>query len=529
MKHIKYLSVLVLGVLSLSSCKKFLEETPKSSIPSNAYFANAQEAQSAANNLYTHGNGPGSFYSVGGLYDGTNSFILDNLAGMTNNVVAQDPSLRYFSNLTQSPAASGNYLDNIWVNFYRSIANANSIIERVGANNTLDPATKNTVLGTARFFRAFDYYYLARIFGGVPLILKPYQSPTNLYVSRTSVDSVYGAIESDLNWALTNGGLPDKPMGSNGNQITKGTVEVVLAEVCLTMAGNPLKKGQPYYTKALNAANALISSVGGYALFTSTPGNTAYDKLRLTSFDQGSEYLYFIENNAAIQSTSYPEYSFPNTFPAAVPNSALRLKYSLVTQVWAPTGNLLNLYDSTNDIRRHEKQLYSSNFTYLTTTGQPATIRYGITLPYIWYDSTAIFSTATSGKYFGVYRLADAYLIAAEAANELGQNPSPFLQPLITRAYVTPPAVPAAQGDRRNFILAERFRELSLEGHMWFDMLRTLSYPDADASHRVTFSPLIGHSNGRGQAYSSKDLLMPIPPTEIQRDPNLKPQNPGYN
>src|SRR5258708_33099084 len=127
-------------------------------------------------------------------------------------------------------------------------------------------------------------------------------------------------------------------------------------------------------------------------------------------------------------------------------------------------------------------------------------------MPYRWFDSTALFSTAAAGKYTSVYRLADVYLIAAEAANELGQDPGPYLTPILARAYVIAPTVPAAQSDRRNFILAERYRELAMEGHFWFDMLRTRLYPDIGGAFNVSFSTLVGHGNGRGQNYQSKDL-----------------------
>jgi hypothetical protein len=49
-----------------------------------------------------------------------------------------------------------------------------------------------------------------------------------------------------------------------------------------------------------------------------------------------------------------------------------------------------------------------------------------------------------------------------------------------------------------------------------------------DAAHNVTFSALVGHSNGRGQQYTATDLLFPLPTTEMQRNPNLRPQNAGY-
>ena len=521
--------IILLAVIwvGFSSCHKFLEETPKSSQPVDAYYQTIDQVQSAVTYLYNVATGPGSLYNVGNLYDGTYVFALDNLSGLANNLVAQNPSVRYFASLTQTADNEDNYVGDIWANLYSNIASANTIITQVAASTTIDQTQAAPLVATARFFRAMDYYYLVRMFGAVPLILQPYENLDNLYAPRAALDSIYTAITTDLQWAYTNGGLADKPMGANGNQVSKGTVGAVLSEVYLTMAGYPLAQGQSAYTQALQQAQAVLSSSGGYSLFDNSAGSTPFDKLRLTSYDQGSEHLYFIEYNSAIQQCAYPEYSFPNTFPSSIPNSNLQVAYTLVTQVWTPSTTLLNMYDSVNDIRRHEKQFYSTSFDYTTTGGTPASISYSF-MPYRWYDSVALFSTAASGKYISVYRLADVYLIAAEAANALGQDPTPYLTPILNRAYVTPPAIPADQTGRQNMILAERYRELAMEGHFWFDMLRTQLYPDVDASHNVTFSALVGHSNGRGQQFANMDLLLPLPTTEMQRNPNLRPQNPGY-
>lgn len=524
----KTLFALAAAIMILPSCKKFLAENPKSQESVDQYYQTIDQVQSAVNNLYGTGAGPNSFYDVGGLYDGSFSFALDNLSGMSNNVVAQNPSVRFYASLTQTSDNQANYVGSIWANFYSQISMANTIIEKATGNQSFDPTTIAPLVATAKFYRAMDYYYLVRLFGAVPLILKPYESLSGIYAPRTPIDTVYQAITADLNDAITNGNLADKPMGSNGNQISKGTAETLLAEVYLTMAGKPLGQGAPAYTQALQTAQTLLSSGGGYALFTNSGNTTAFDKLRLTANDQGSEYMYFVEYNSAIRQSALPEYSFPNTFPLNVPNSNLHVAYTLVTQAWTPSATLLSLYDSANDIRRHEKQFYSTSFNYTTTGGTPASISFGMYMPYRWYDSTALFGTAASGKYTSVYRLADVYLIAAEAANELNQDPTPFLTPILNRAYVVPPAIPADQAGRRNLILAERYRELAMEGHFWFDMLRTQLYPDVDASHNVTFSALVGHSNGRGQQYTTTDLLLPLPQSEMQRNPNLTPQNPGY-
>ena len=76
------LFALAVALTGLFSCKKFLAETPKSSQPVDAYYQTIDQVQSAVNYLYNVATGPSNFFNVGGLYDGTNSFMLDNLSGM---------------------------------------------------------------------------------------------------------------------------------------------------------------------------------------------------------------------------------------------------------------------------------------------------------------------------------------------------------------------------------------------------------------------------------------------------------------
>lgn len=530
MKNINSIITTVFLAISFASCNKFLEETPKSQEPVDTFYRTAEQVQSAVNTLYTTDNGPASFYTARGWFDATWVFTLDNMSGMSRNPVQQNPNIQYFSSLTQTPELVSNYVGGMWSSLYASINNCNTIIARVEkSGGDIDATAKNQGLATARFFRAFDYYFLVRLFGGVPIITQPVTSTVeDIFPARGKVEDVYKVITDDLEWALANGNLEDVPMGRNGNKISKGTVACVLSEVYLTMAGNPLKKGRDYYTKALNTALTVINN-GAYKLFDNSGGTTPFDKLRLTEFDKGSEYLYFIENDPAIRASGYPLWSFPSTFPKPIPNSPVQVKYSITTLSWEPQPPLLNLYDNSgNDIRRRNRQFFHKQWPYKGSDGVQRTIELEFTSPFRWYDSVAIFSTGASGKYIAVHRLADVYLIAAEAANEINRDPTAYLSPILNRAYVTPPAIPTDPTGRRNLILAERYRELAMEGHTWFDMLRTQLYPDADANHQVTFSSLLGHDNGRGQKYTKKDLLLPLPPSEMQRNPNLRPQNEEY-
>lgn len=526
MKYILVKIILFTLVISIPSCNKFLEENPKSQIASDSYFKTSDQVKSAVNQLYHYATGPELFYVTQSWYDATWAFYFDIMSGLTDNPVQQDVTIKYFAMLSQNQDNLNGFSTGIWTSFYASINIANTIISKVENSATLDASTKAQALATAKFFRAADYYYLVRLFGGVPLVLEPISSLDNIYPGRASVEEVYKVITDDLEWAKNNGNLADVPMGSNNNRISKGTVACFLSEAYLTMAGYPLKKTE-YYSKALTTAKSIIDSPGGYKLFDNSGGTTPFDKLRLTDFDKGSEYLYYFEYDPAIQSTWYPIWSFPASFPKKIPKSDAEIKYSVYVLSWKPTKPLLNLYDDANDIRRQNRQFYHDKFPYKTNDGKYNTIEFEIS-PFRWYDSLAIFVTGISGKYTPAYRLADVYLIAAEAANEMGDDPTPYLTPITNRAYKVSPPIPAGQTNRRNLILGERFRELAMENHFWFDMLRTRLYPEADAQHRVTFSPLIGHNNGRGQKYSEKDLLIPLPLSEMQRNSNLKPQNPGY-
>lgn len=526
MKTIYKMKVGIIFLLSCCSCNNFLDETPRSQEPVDSFYRTETQLQSAVNALYTTGNGPSSLYAPLGYYDATWAFAFDNMAGMSDNPALQEPSAGYLARLVQTSTNVGTFVGGVWLSLYESIKNCNTIIAKVDLNGSaIDAITASRGIATARFFRAADYYYLVRLFGGIPLLNKPVNSLQEVYLGRGPIEEVYKFITDDLEWVLAKGNLADKPMGTNSNQISKGTVAGLLSEVYLTMAGYPLLKGGEYYAKALTAARSVINSPGGYALFDNSGGTTPFDKLRMTQYDKGSEYLYFVEYESTIRPSGYPLWSFPVTFKIA--DSPVQIKYSFTTLNWKPTGNLLNLYDPVNDIRRRNRQFYHNQFTFKDTKGRAQTINFD-TSPFRWYDSLAIFGTGSSGKYTCVYRLADIYLIAAEAANESGADPIPYITPIVNRAYITPPAIPTGKTDRRNLILAERYRELAMEAHFWFDMLRTRLYPDADNQHKVTFSPLIGHDNGRGQRYSEKDLLLPLPPAEIQRNPNLKPQNTGY-
>src|SRR5690606_6237627 len=107
------------------------------------------------------------------------------------------------------------------------------------------------LLAEAKFFRAFNYFFLVKTFGGVPLITKPYTNTEGIYVERSPAEAIYALIVDDLN-AAVEGGLGTTPFPMNGFRITRGAAATLLADVQLQMAGYPLQV-QESYAKAATA------------------------------------------------------------------------------------------------------------------------------------------------------------------------------------------------------------------------------------------------------------------------------------
>ena len=128
-------------------------------------------------------------------------------------------------------------------------------------------------------------------------------------------------------------------------------------------------------------------------------------------------------------------------------------------------------------------------------------------------------------------RFAEVLLIYAEAQNEVGGPVQPAydaLKRIRDRAQlVTPVLGTYTQGTFREAVWRERWHEMCYENITWFDMVRLKKVYNEDTNG---FDDFVGHINlSSNQPLQAKHLLFPIPTREMQNNPNLKPQNPGYN
>jgi hypothetical protein len=225
-------SLLILGT-GLVSCKKFLDTVPTDNLLPEEYYNSEAKLLNALAGVYY----PLSSAALYGTFLSSDFNISDEAfyqrAAQTTGVVVYN-----FDYADNSVAA-------LWQQCYVGIERANTLIANINVAN-IDEAKRNPILGEALFMRGYYYFLLASNYGDVPLKIEPTKSPAaeDVQLPRTPVKEVYAQVLADMVKAE---GLTSKisDLGFSG-RVAKTTVQGILARVCLTMAGTPLKDESKY-------------------------------------------------------------------------------------------------------------------------------------------------------------------------------------------------------------------------------------------------------------------------------------------
>lgn len=209
---LKISAFVTVALISVTGCKKYLDLTPQSEITDPAYWQTANDFRLAANWFYNQ-------TLPDPHYDGNNND--DNMSEMAFG----QSSINAVSSGTYVPAEQ----DDNWDSAYSSIRNANKLIQE-GLASSLKTDVQ-PFLGEGYFFRAFDYFNLLKLYGGVPIINKVLL-PTDsaVFTGRASRDVVMDSILNDLNNAIAD--LPVKSSAETG-RICKEAAQAFKARVCL--------------------------------------------------------------------------------------------------------------------------------------------------------------------------------------------------------------------------------------------------------------------------------------------------------
>lgn len=487
------ISLIILGLAAvMPSCDDYLDLKPISVTTTDNAYNTADDAEAALVGAYD------SFAQEYYIWDNVvfNDVISDNYyAG------GDDEEIYAVDDLTITP--TNTRLFNNWSQLYNAIAKANLVLEKVPTiqDVQLDAGgRRNEILGEASFLRAYHYYQLVKMWGGVPLITAPVLStnPDDIQVPRASIEEVYAQIIADLEFAAAN--LPDvfsDDAAVNKARATKGAAHALLAKVYA-------QKPTPDYNKVLEYANEVIDSPAGYALLEDF--NHLWD---------GNHY-----NNAeSIMEVQFVGGTEANWGPQ------LLLPPSLSGDTWrkfvVPSQDLVKAFDEEGDVERKNATIL---FETAPWSDEFWSVEVGGTIPFAYKWKSANGWASTNRQY--LLRLADIILLKAEALNELNRTEEARAAIDLVRDRAGLGSTPATnQTEMRLAILKERRLELAQEAQRWDDLRR---YGRAVEVMNSLNEIDLRTNTVKQYNMTETKLWLPIPQSERNRNPNLG-QNEGYN
>ena len=455
----KYIAGLLLVTALTPSCKKLIDipANPPTEITEAQQFADSASAMTAVAGVYSY-----TPFSKGFMFNDAYQTVCTGLSSDELSPTSTfDPNIQQLYDYGVTNLNT--YANTLWANPYAGIYPINAILSNVAASKNLSAAFKTQITGEMKCLRAFYYFNLVNLYGGVPIVTST-DYKTTATLPRASADSVYGMILSDI--ADAQKALPVTYPSSGHLRPNLYTVLSLLAKVQLY---------RQQWQAAYDAAGAVIGS-GEYSLETD-PNNVFLDgsqeaiwQIPATNFnDVTQEANTFIPYN----NTVVPNYLVTPMLRNAFEPGDLRLQ---------------------NWIREY------------VVNGQDF---------YVPYKYKNVSPASPTTEDYMLFRLAELYLIRAEAAAHLGNtvNALDDLNQVRTRAGLAP-STAVTQADILTAIMHERQVELFTEwANRWFDLKRT-GTADAVLSAEKT-------------GWKSYQALYPVSKTQLQFNPALT-QNPGF-
>lgn len=359
--------------------------------------------------------------------------------------------------------------NNLWGSSFSELYQINLVIENLNASTALTPALKNQLLGEALTLRAFINFYLVNLYGDVPLELTT-DIATNALIPRTSSIKVWSQIIDDLNSA--NDLLSPNYPTTQRARINKYTAMALLAKSYLYNKD---------WTKAENYSDSIISS-GIYSLNTNL--NQAFT-------NTSNEIIWQIANTTGVS-------TFGSNFLApkgVLPNYIL---YDTLYNSFEP-----------NDLRKID-------WTMTDTIGGK---------PY-YYDYKYKSRSGTGNEYNVVFRLAELYLIRAEARAQQNNTSGAISDLNIIRNRAGLNSLSTQLTKAQVLLAVEQERKVELFGewgNRWFDLKRT---PSVSGNSGLTRADDV--LSGIKTGWKPTDIFYPIPSDQILANTKLT-QNQGYN
>jgi hypothetical protein len=270
-----YLMLLSICVLSVVSCKKYLDNEPRDSVAGDAQWSDEQSSEVFLNGIYEQVN------NMNNTPDPLDSFTDDNDGGpywkswrWRQGIIG--PSVEGGAPMNNDGAAN-NFTD--WGSVFSKIRRCNTYILEMNAHKAnFTPEFLAKRVDEARFLRAFFYSYLWMHVGGLPIITEPQQRTTDsedeLFKARSTFEETFNFIDAELDAIVTNNKLAAKYNTGNADA-GRATVGAALA----------LKGWVELYaaSPAFNTASPVVGADPNKLVSFGTADNARYAKAAATN------------------------------------------------------------------------------------------------------------------------------------------------------------------------------------------------------------------------------------------------------
>lgn len=524
MKSVNYIYPVLFLMMALSACSKIIDLNPESNVTVENFYKNYDEVNTALTGCY---NGLQKPLETEWMLTELRSDI--SKQGSPGSTANTNIELNNLNTYQQNASQSGVY--DYWLNTYKNIRSANYVLRSLGvtyANGQtsftgkptadLSDEQRNRMAGEALFIRAYHYFNLVRLFGGVFILTEP-KAPAQLkQINRSSVADCYALITADLKAAEA--WLPVKTYtqeaATDRGRANVWAAKALLAKVFLTTE----KKSE-----ALLLLNSIITQ-SGYDLLPSYA-----DVFSITN-EVNKEILFTVRYKAGgLGLGNYMANSFAalNSGSAIVNGNGSGLNY--------PTINLEGKYivpaTGFKDARKEVNIGRYNQLSYVKKFVSPVVLK------------------NDAENDFPVLRFSDVLLMKAEAEgfsstsveliNKVRQRSGAGAYPgtgNFNSAFYLYPASGAEAITDANFLdklLNERRIEFAFENQRYFDIVRTGqfsalmdAYYEAEYDeHYKRFNPALTLA----ELKTNKGIrpLLPIPQKELDTNNEIEiKQNDGY-
>ena len=507
-KHIIWTILVAIPILmTFSGCKKFLDRKP---LTATLEDLNQGGLEGQIYGLYgAIRNGDIAGQGFGGIpWLAVHSFRSDDAIKGSSDADGADWSVIHDNfKYVKDHWSTNTYYDQHYV----LINLANVAIQTADSLKLTDDASMINV-AEAKFFRAFSYFDLVRTYGQVRKIDFPVANAAQVNNMEKSPEAdIYALIDADLVFAESH--LPPTWGSKFPGRLTVGAARTLHAKTLLY---------RKQWAQSLSLSQQVINS-GQYSLLSSYAG------IWKDAGENSSESIFEIQAYIGPNGTDN-FFTWHSTAQGVRGTDADG--WNLGWGWNAPSQELVSAYEQ-GDARKAATILFSGQ------SDDPANGGYGRTLPPYpsslprpyWnkkaYADPAV--QASTGDLHGagwknqrVYRIADVYLMAAEAANEIGgaanvKLAEDYLELVRNRARngvagVLPKVVFVNKDQMRTAIQNERRFELAMEGERFFDLVRWGLAP-------AVLGPL---------GYQERNKYYPLPQPVIDQSGGKLKQNPDY-